>query len=342
VIAGAGWIAAPALIGAFGPDPLVAAEAETYLRISLLALPAMLVIFAGTGLLRGLQDTVTPLWIVGFGFAGNAALNGVLIYLLGLGVAGAAIGSVVVQWGMTAVFCVVVTRLARRHAATLRPHGAGMRAAAHAGGWLLVRTAALRVAFVTSVVVATGMGRDELAGYQIVITLFNVAALALDALAIAAQALVGRHLGAGDAELVRAVLRRCLLWGVGFGVVVGLLVGAGSGVIGLAFTGSTEIARLVQPALLLLAVAQPLAAIVFVLDGVLIGAGDVRYLAVTGLVNLACFLPLAVAVAQTGVDGTAGLAWLAAALFVGYLSARLATLAWRSRGERWIVVGATR
>lgn len=342
VLAVLGWFSSPWLVRLFGATPEVAAEASLYLGISMAGLPAMLVVFAATGLLRGMQNTMTPLWIAGIGFAANAGLNWVFMYGFGLGIAGSALGTIVAQWGMVAVYVVVVVRLARRHHAPLRPHRAGMRGSAQAGGWLFVRTVSLRVAMLLTVVVATALGTDELAGYQVVFTLFSTAAFALDALAIAAQALIGKYLGAQDAAAVRFVLRRTLQWGALFGVVVGAAVAALSGVIGIAFTGDPALSALIQPALLVLAVAQPLAGVVFVLDGVLIGAGDVRYLAITGIVNLACYLPLLWWVVAAGAGGAAGLAWLSAAFFGGYLAARALTLGLRAHGSAWQRAGAAR
>ena len=330
-----GWVASPWLVGAFGATPEVSGEASTYLGISMAGLPAMLVVFAATGLLRGMQNTMTPLWIAGLGFAGNAGLNWIFMYGLGLGIAGSALGTVVAQWGMVAVYVAVIARLARRHGAPMRPHRAGIRGSARAGGWLFLRTVSLRVAMLLTVAVATALGTEELAGYQVVFTLFSTAAFALDALAIAAQALIGKHLGAGEPAAVRFVLRRTLQWGALFGVAVGGVIAALSGVIGIAFTGDPALAALIQPALLVLAVAQPLAGVVFVLDGVLIGAGDVRYLAITGVVNLACYVPLLWWVVAAGADGAAGLAWLSAAFFGGYLAARAITLGLRAAGTAW-------
>lgn len=330
-----GFFASPWLVGMFGASAEVAAEASTYLGISMGGLPAMLVVFAATGLLRGMQNTMTPLWIAGVGFAGNALLNWIFMYGLGLGIAGSALGTIIAQWGMVAVYLAVIVRLARRHGAPLRPHRAGLRGSARAGGWLFLRTVSLRAAMLLTVAVATALGTEELAGYQVVFTLFSTAAFALDALAIAAQALIGKHLGAGEADTVRFVLRRTLQWGALFGVVVGGVIAALSGVIGIAFTGDSALAALIQPALLVLAVAQPLAGVVFVLDGVLIGAGDVRYLAITGVVNLACYLPLLWWVVAAGTGGAGGLAWLSAAFFGGYLAARAITLGLRAAGAAW-------
>lgn len=336
VLAVAGSALTPWLVGLFGASPEVAEQALVYLQLSMWGLPAMLVVFAATGLLRGMQDTVTPLWIAGVGFTLNAALNALFMYVFGWGIAGSAAGTVVAQWAMVGAYAVVVGRLARRHAASVRPQREGLRGSARAGGWLFLRTVSLRVALLATVAVATSLGTAELAGWQVVFTIFSTAAFALDALAIAAQALTGRGLGAGDERFVRRVLGRTVAWGAWFGVIVGAVIGALSGVIGLAFTGSAELASLVQPALIVLAVAQPVAGVVFVLDGVLMGAGDARYLAIAGGLNLVPYAPALALVAALHPTGAAGLAWLAVSFFGVYLLARLATLGWRVRGPAWL------
>jgi putative MATE family efflux protein len=344
VLALAGWWATPWLVGVFGASAAVAAEASVYLSISMAGLPAMLVVFAATGLLRGLQDTRTPLWVAGVGFTVNIGLNALFIYGLGWGIAGSAIGTVIAQWGMVAVYLVVVARHAARVGASPWPHHAGVLRGAASGGWLFLRTVSLRVALLLSTWSATALGPDELAAYQVAITLYFTLGFALDALAIAAQALVGRGLGAGDIEQVRAVLRRCLQWGVGAGAALGALVIATAWVLPAVFTSSAEVAALLPPSLVVLGLSAPLGGLVFVLDGVLIGAGDARYLAWTGLVNLAAFAPLALGVVwwadAAGLGGAAALAWLMAAFAIGFLAARAVTLSLRAHGSAWMVTGA--
>jgi len=336
VLAAIGALSSPWLVSLFGATADVAEHADTYLMISMWGLPAMLIVFAATGLLRGMQDTVTPLWIAGLGFGANALLNFLFIYGFGWGIAGSAIGTVTAQWAMVAAYVVIVGRLARKHSASVRPQREGVRGSARSGGWLFLRTVSLRVALLITVGVATGLGTQELAGWQVVFTIFSAAAFALDALAIAAQALIGKGLGAGDIPAVRHVLARTVAWGAWFGVIVGVIIGALSGVIGLAFTGDPALAAMIQPALIVLAVAQPVAGIVFVLDGVLMGSGDVRYLALAGALNLVPFLPALLIIAMTGVSGTAGVTWLSVAFFGVYMLARFATLGWRVKTGGWL------
>ena len=326
------------VVGLFGAAPDVAEAATTYLSISLWGIPALLITLAASGLLRGLQNTTTPLVVAGVGFAANAVLNALFIYGFGWGIAGSAIGTVVASWGMAAAYLVIIVRSARATGASLTPHISGLGSALRSGGWLLLRTASLRVAMLATVVVATDFGTSELATTQIALTIFSTLAFVLDALAIAGQAMIGHGLGASDLPRVRAITTRLLQFGVGGGALLGVAIAALSPVLPFIFTTDDTISGALTVVLLVMAFGIPLAGYVFVLDGVLIGAGDAKYLALTGLVNLAVYLPLLWAV--SGLSGTAGIAWLWAVFGFGYIGARAVTLGLRARGDRWIVTGA--
>jgi putative MATE family efflux protein len=341
VLAAAGWAASPFLVSLFGASRGVTGEATQYLGISMLGLPAMLLVYAATGLLRGLQDTRTPLAVAVAGFAANIVLNFLFIYVADLGIAGSAWGTVAAQWGMVLVYAVIVGRHASRVGAPLLPHHAGIGRTARAGGWLFLRTASLRAAMLLAVFAATRLGPDELAAFQVTMTVFATLAFALDALAIAAQALIGKGLGSGDLDSVRAVLRRCIQWGIGAGAVLGAATIALSPVAAGLFTGDPSVAALLPLSLAIVGLGAPLGGYVFVLDGVLIGAGDARYLALTGLANVAVFVPLAAAAAAWGGHDAAGLAALTASFALGYLGARAVTLGLRARGTVWMRAGAT-
>jgi putative MATE family efflux protein len=273
-LATVGALLAAPVVGLFDPEPDVAAAAVTYLAVSMAGIPAMLGIFALTGLLRGLQDTRTPLLVSGLGFIANAVLNAVLIYPAGLGIAGSALGTVIAQWAMFAVYAAMAIRLARREGASLRPHAHGLVSTAGSGGWLLLRTASLRAAILVAVAVATSLGAEELGAFQIAMTIFSTVAFALDAIAIAAQALLGKLLGAGDAVAARRVTNRCIFWGIIAGAALGLLVTAASGYLPFVFTGDEDVRELLPVLIAIVGLTAPLAGFVFVLDGVLIGAGD--------------------------------------------------------------------
>ncbi|QHC56858.1 MATE family efflux transporter [Rathayibacter tanaceti] len=334
VIGVVGALTAPGVVALFGAEPDVAEAGVRYLAVSMAGIPAMLGVFALTGLLRGYQDTRTPLVIAAGGFALNAALNAVLIYPAGLGITGSALGTVIAQWAMFAAYAAVALRLARRVGAPLRPHVAGLVSSAGSGGWMLLRTASLRAAILLAVATATSLGAEELGAFQVAMTLFSTVAFALDAVAIAAQALLGRLLGAGDRERARAVTKRCVTWGIATGVVLGIVVTGLSGVLPYVFSSDPEVLRLLPAAIAVVGLTAPLGGFVFVLDGVLIGAGDGRYLALSGLVNLAVFAPLALLAPAAAEEWRLLALWLAFA--VGYLGARALTLGLRVRSDVWL------
>ncbi|MEU8851781.1 MATE family efflux transporter [Streptomyces sp. NPDC048564] len=328
---------APFLVELFGASDTAAPYATTYLRISALGIPAMLVVLAATGVLRGLQDTKTPLYVAVAGFVANAALNVGLVYGADLGIAGSAWGTVIAQWGMAAVYLIVVVRGAREHGASLCPDATGIRASAQAGVPLLVRTLSLRAILMIATAVAARLGDADIAAHQIILSLWSLLAFALDAIAIAGQAIIGRYLGADDAEGARAACRRMVEWGIAAGVVLGLLVVIARPLFLPLFTSDTAVQNTALPALLVVALSQPICGVVFVLDGVLMGAGDGPYLAWAMVLTLAVFTPVALIILAVGGGLTA--VWAAMTLM---MTVRMLTLWARTRSGRWLVTGATR
>ena len=298
----------------------------------------MLVVLAATGVLRGLQDTRTPLVVAAIGAVANVVLNLVLVYGVGLGIAGSALGTVLAQTGMAAAFLAVVVRARPpRTARRCGPTGPASAAAASAGvpadradpdlaGGAAARHLRRRAGRARCRRRAPGGLHD-----------LEFLALTLDAVAIAGQAIVGRYLGAADVGGTRAATRRMVEWGV-------VVRRAARGASLLALRGRVRAAVHRGPGgaaaaaavLVVAAVAQPVCGVVFALDGVLIGAGDGRATSRwAGVVTLLCFAPLALWVLAT--DG--GLVWLWWA-FDAFLLARLVTLVPRWRGGRWLVTGA--
>ncbi|WP_103941763.1 MATE family efflux transporter [Thermomonospora echinospora] len=332
-----GWPLVPWIVEAFGANPAVAPYAETYLRISLFGIPGMLVILAGTGVLRGLQDARTPLWVSVGSFGLNLVLNVLFVLVLEWGIAGSAWGTVIAQTGGAAVYVAAVLRGARRHGAAVRPSGAGLRASVRSGAHLLVRTLALRLVLIVGTAVAARMGTDETAAYPVSFQVWTLLAFAHDAIAIAGQSITGRYLGAGDVPGARAATRRMVEWGVVGGVVFAVAVLAVRPWLPALFTSDQGVRALLLTALVFVAALQPVAGVVFVLDGVLIGAGDMRYLAVATAIATAVFLPAALLVYWLG----AGLAGLWAAIGL-WMATRLVTLGLRARGDAWLVTGAVR
>lgn len=337
VVLAAGWPFAPAIAGLFGGSPGVAHGAVTYLRISLFGAPSMLLVLAGTGTLRGLQDTRTPLVIAVAANSLNVTLNAVFVLGLGFGIAGSAWGTLAAQSAGAAVYLAVVARGARHAGVRFRPDLSGLRASATAAAALLVRTLALHAVLVVTTAIAARQGDAAIAAHQIAARIWTLLAFALDAIAIAGQVIVGRYLGAGDAEGARAATRRMVGWGTAYGIVFTVTLLAVRPLVPALFAATAPVHSLLLAVLVVVALQQPVAGVVFVLDGVLIGAADQRYLAVAGLISLAIFLPAA-ALVWVSHSGLLAL-WLAYSL---WLVARFCTLSIRARGSGWLVTGAVR
>lgn len=333
----------PQLAGAFGSSPEAVDEAVTYLRVSAVGVPAMLLVLATTGILRGLQDTRTPLVAAALGFGGNAVLSVVLVLGAGWGIVGAAWGTVIAQWGMAVGLITVVLGQGHRVGASMRPHIGRVVDAALDGAPLLVRTLALRAIILLTVAVAAGFGDVPLAAYQVTTTIWSLLVFALDALAIAGQALTGASLGSGDARGARAATAFMVRWGVWGGAGLGLALLAVHRVLPALFTDDPQVRSAIAAGLVVVALAQPLSGYVFVIDGVLIGAGDGRWLAGSMVLVLLAYLPI-VALARVLGDGH-GSAWAVVTLwlaFSGFMLVRGAFMWWRFRGDAWAVTGAQR
>ncbi|MGH9290002.1 MAG: MATE family efflux transporter, partial [Acidimicrobiales bacterium] len=330
-VAVGGWLLSGSLVGLMGADGAVRTNALVYLRISLLGVPAMTMVLAGTGYLRGAKDTRTPLAVAIGTAVMNLVIEVVLIYGLDQGIGASALATVLAQSAAAAIYLHRLLRAARAQGAALTPHAASLWALAVVARDLLIRTAALRVALVVATAVATRIGAVDVAAHQIAFETWSFLAFALDAVAIAGQAIVGHALGAGNGEDARAAGRRMIEWGVVGGVVVGVVVAATHTVLPHLFSGDAAVVSLAGFLLLWVAALQPVNAIAFVLDGVLIGAGDMRFLAWAMAGAAAAFVPAAMAVLATG----AGIGWLWAAL--GLLMAiRATTLLARFAGDRWV------
>jgi putative MATE family efflux protein len=339
---GIGVVLTALLVGLAVPlVDLMGAEGRTndlavlYLRIGSLGLPFALIALSGQGFLRGVSDLRTPLVIVVVANVANVVLNVVFIYGFDWGLAGSAWATVAAQAGMGAAF---VTILLRRPATSRRPSLAAMRPLARIGGEIFVRTAALYGSFLVASAVLARVGEDSLGAHQIAFQLFVFLALVLDSIAIAGQVIVGRSLGAGAAEDAYRAARRMIEWAVAAGALFGLVMLALIDVLPRAFTSDPAVIEEAKKIWPLFALMQPVNGAVFALDGILIGAGDTRFL-MWGMLaaSFGVFVPVALGslALELGIVGVwAGL--------LGLIAVRLATCGWRFRGRRWAIVGAQR
>lgn len=328
-----GQLLAPWATRLIAGDGEVAAAATSWLRIAILGLPGILLVFAGNGWLRGVQDTRTPVVVVVVANVVSAIVSPVLVYPVGLGLQGSAWANVAAQW-LGGGLC--LWALARERV-PVRPRWSVMRRQLVVSRDLVIRAAAFQIAFLTAAAVAGRSGAAQLAAHQVGLQLWNLAALLLDSFAIAAQSLVGAALGGGNVAAAKATA-----WRVGrFGVVAGVVF---AGVFGLAwfvlpavFTDDDAVRRQLGVLWPFLVAMVPVGGLVFALDGVLLGAGDNAFIRnVTVGAALLGFVPVTLAAAAYG-WGLAGV-WSGLAVF---LAVRLVGMVWRTRSGAWATVGAS-
>lgn len=328
-------LVAPVVLGWYGAPPDVTAQGVRYLRVAALGLPSVLLMLASTGVLRGLKDTRTPLVVAITMNLINIGLNYVLIFVAGLGIVGSALGTALAQTISAVILAAVVIRGARAAGTHLVFRPAGVLAAARSGVWLVIRTAWLQLSLVATTTVAAHTGAIGLASHQVTNAVWAFLCMALDALAIAAQAMVGTELGAARKDRARTITTLLCWWGLAGGVLFGGLLALVRSPLGHLFTPDPDVRATLAKTFLALALVCPAAGVVFVLDGVLIGAGDARYLALAGGIATLTYLPFVLLVDRL----QAGVVWLWLAYNL-YMLARLATLLWRSTRDAWMRLGA--
>ncbi|XCB29170.1 MATE family efflux transporter [Arcanobacterium hippocoleae] len=272
------FFAAAPLLSLFKPNPEVLPQAVAYLQASAFGFPAMLLVLASTGALRGFSDTKSPLIASTAGALINIPLNAVFIYAAGLGVAGAGYGSALAQAGIGIFLTWRFAQIARKQNISLFPSGDGVLKSLHDSAPLIIRTLSLRTALLLQIAAAAALGTAALAANQIVMSMWNFAAYGLDSLAIAAQILIGQGLGSSDAQKVRMILSRCLRWSVRAGIILGCIFIAISFFVPHLMSIDASVQKLSMHTMRLTSLALPIGAVTYMLDGILIGAGDTKNL----------------------------------------------------------------
>lgn len=321
-------LAAVPILRAMGAGEELLGPATGYLRIRALAGPALLLITAANGAFRGFQDTRTPLLVTLGVAAVNLVLDPLFIFVFGWGLAGAAWATTAAQWSGAVVFVALVygPLRGRWQVPLSLPSPAELAPFLRVGWALLVRTFALIAAMTAATAVATRVGVVEVAAHQVAAQLWMFMALIVDALAIAAQALVARYVGEGRPADARAVSDRLLVLGLGVGVALAALFWAARPWLPGLFSDDPLVARTVLAVFPFVAIMQPLNALVFVWDGVFMGIEDFSFLALAMVISAAVAAALLAAVMPLG-WGLHGVWWA----LVGLMLARAATLAWRYR-----------
>jgi len=307
--------------------------AVTYLRIAAIGLPSALIALAGQGYLRGVSNLRTPLIVLVVANLANALLEVLFVYGFGWGLTGSAWGTAIAQTGMGIAFA---RYLLGARADDRRPSLAAMRPLARIGSEIFVRTASLYASFIVASAVLARIGTASLGAHQVAFQLWTFLALVLDSVAIAGQVIVGRNLGAGDADSAYEASLRMIGWGVAIGAMVGAVMLALTDVLPRAFTSDPLVLDRVHEIWPIFALMQPANGAVFALDGILIGAGDTRFLMWSMLFS-SVFVFVPIALLSLHLDwGIAGVWWGLLAL----IAARLVTIGSRFVGRRWAVTGA--
>ncbi|NLC98330.1 MAG: MATE family efflux transporter [Actinomycetales bacterium] len=334
-LAGLVYLVSGPVAGIFSSSDLVHELAQSYLKVAALSIPAALIVMATTGALRGVLDLRTPLIVMISANVVNVGATLALVFTFNLGLPGAAWGLVLAQWSAAFWLLGVVARRAAHVGITTWPNLRAVLAAAIDGFALIIRTATLRAVFLIATWLASNLGDASLAAHQIAMTVVMVTAFALDAIAIAGQTLTGHALGAGEFTRTRTITARLITWGWASGLLLGGIIGFGSIAIPSIFSSDPAIQSQATPALIVIAIAMPISGVVYVLDGVLIGAGDGRFLAWAGVFTLVAYIPLALLVSVTGAGFVS--IWIA---YAAFMLARFVTLWLRQRTDDWLVLGA--
>jgi putative MATE family efflux protein len=322
--------AAPLIVGAMGATGPVSDPALAYLRVRAFAALPVLVVAVGHGAFRGLKDTRTPLWVALAANGVNAVVSWALIYPVGMGLVGAAWGTLLAQAGAAAAFLVLARP--RFPTPSLRIDLPAMRAIVRISRDLFLRTAALLAGLLIATAIAMRMSVLTVAAHQIARELWLMLTLVLDGFAIAGQAMIGTALGAARPDQARAEARRLLVWGLGTGTLIGVAYLALWQPLPQVFTDDPVLLAEVRSVWLVIALLQPIGGVVFVLDGILMGAGDFRFLLwSTAAASLLALTPVAFLSLWLGW----GLVGLWAGGMVALMAVRLGTTVWRLQHGGW-------
>ncbi|SFB55683.1 putative efflux protein, MATE family [Amycolatopsis marina] len=326
-------LAGPVARGLSG-DAQIAEQAASWLRIALFGAPLILITMAGNGWMRGVQDAVRPLRYVLAGNGISAVLCPILVYPVGWGLEGSAVANVVAQVISAGLFLHAL----RQERVPLRPDFSVMRAQLGMGRDLVLRSLAFQACFVSAAAVAARTSTAAVGAHQVVLQLWTFLALVLDSVAIAAQSLVGAALGAGSSRQARGIAGQITRYGLVFGCALGALFAAVSQVLPRVFTTDAGVLAEIPNAWWFFVALQPIAGIVFALDGVLLGAGDAAFLRTATLASAVLgFLPL--------IWASLGFGWGLAGIWTGlsvFMLLRLVAVVARWRSGNWAVVGAVR
>ena len=334
-IAFLGYFAADPLLKLLGADGELLNQARIYLRISMFGAPAMLIMLAGVGYLRGVKDTIRPLWVaLGTAFL-NLGLELILIYGFDKKIGASAASTVISQWVGASIYLVWIWQSISKYKISLKPKFMVLVKLLRSSSELLIRNLSLTTSFIVATAMAARLGNVDVAAHEVGFQAWFFLAMSMDAIAIAAQALIGNLLGAGHADEARKVGRRAIMWSIGIGVFTGSFLAIFHVPFAEIFSEDTEVVELASFLLLHVAAMAPLSGVAFALDGILIGAGDQRFLAKAMSFSATISIPLML----LSVTFNLGIGWIWGSIWILMLT-RSTTLYLRFRSDNWQKLGS--
>ena len=266
-------------------------NATAYLQAVVFGMPGMMLVYAANGIFRGLQKVRITLAAAVCGAVVNTVLDVLFVFGFDWGVTGSGVATLIAQWFMGLFLVVPALLWARADGADWRPRLRGILGSASDGSVLFIRSLALRACMVATVMAATSMGTQVLAAYQSVNSCWNFVINILDAIGIAGQALVAAELGAGHRDRARLMTRASGRSGLIGGVAIGMALIAVGFVAAPLFSPTPDVQRLITVGMMVLGIFLPLGGWMWAVDGILIGAGDYRYLAAGCAATAVVYLP---------------------------------------------------
>ena len=284
----AGWAVlagfAEPIVAAMGAVDDLQAQSAMYLRARAWAMPAVLLVTVGNGAYRGLEDTRTPLRFAALLNLTNLVLDPLLIFGLGWGLVGAGIASAVAQWMGAGLFLggLLGWHRARFCVPPRVPSLGELLPLLSVGSVLSIRTFALVGTLTVATAIATRVGKAAVGAHQVAWQVWGFAALVVDALAVAGQTLVARHLN-DEPDVARAIADRLLTLGVLVGCGLGVGLWALRPTLPWLLSSTPGAAAQLLTIWWVVVAMQPLNALIFVWDGVYLGARRFTYLAASML-----------------------------------------------------------
>ncbi|CAL0299497.1 unnamed protein product [Lupinus luteus] len=249
--------------------------AQRYLILRSFGAPAVLISMAMQGIFRGIKDTRTPLYATIIGDVTNIILDPLLIFILRLGVSGAAIAHIISQYVISLILLWSLMKQVDLLPSSIRDFQ--FRKILKNGCLLLVKVAAATSCVTLSASIAARQGPTTMAAFQICLQIWMATSLLADGLAVAGQAILASAFARRDYSKVMTSASRLLQIGLILGLILSLFLFSLLPFASRLFTNDINVLRLISVGIPYVAATQPINALAFVFDGINYGASDFTY-----------------------------------------------------------------